>query len=306
MGRGSYTSTDWVSLRSSKGFDKATTTYKEIFTSTCAKSAFDSRYAGIRESRDNEDSPESVPIIIGFDVTASMGYLAQELATSSINLTATLINRWVLSGAQFLTAAIGDVKSDMSPLQVTQFESDIRMIRQLMELHLEGGGGGNGGESYNLLWYFAAGHTSTDCNEKRHKKGFLFTIGDDDCHPDLSVTEIDKAFGDKAEYSMSSIELMNMAEEKYHVCHIHLNNGTTESRNIFRSLRSKFPGHVTELDVRDLHDYLPYLIMCIIKMRLGMDIQDIFSSIDQDMAVKLARPLGFMINDNRSGSSIVF
>ena len=98
MGRGSYTSSDWVSLRSSKGFDKATTTYKEIFTSTCANSAFDCKYAGIRESRDNEDSPVSVPVIIGFDVTASMGYLAQELATSSINLTATLINRWVMSG----------------------------------------------------------------------------------------------------------------------------------------------------------------------------------------------------------------
>ena len=71
---------------------------------------------------------------------------------------------------QFLCAAIGDSKSDKTPLQVTQFESDIRIIRQLTDLYLEGGGGGNYGESYHLLWYFAAYRTAADCFEKRGKK----------------------------------------------------------------------------------------------------------------------------------------
>ena len=278
MGRGSYTASDWTSLRSSKGFNNASTTYKDIFRNQCADSKFDSRYAGIREARDNEDSPMSVPVIIGFDVTASMGYLAQELATSSVNLAITAISRYGISNPQFLTAAIGDIKCDKTPLQVTQFESDIRIIEQLTQLHIEGGGGGNDGESYNLVWYFAAKHTATDCFEKRHGKGFLFTIGDDKCHKDLSIVEIARAFGDEVPYSLSSSEILAMAEEKYHVCHIHINDGSYESRQIMKDLRQSFPSSVTEIYRNDLHEILPYLMLAVVELRHGVAVNDILKS----------------------------
>ena len=307
MGRGSYTATDWTSLRSSKGFNNASTTYKEIFRNQCAESKFDSRYVGIREARDNEDSKVSTPIIIGFDVTASMGYLAQELATSSINLAITAIAKGgPVSNPQYLTAAIGDIKCDKTPLQVTQFESDIRIIEQLTQLHLEGGGGGNDGESYNLVWYFAAKHTAADCFEKRHGKGFLFTIGDDKCHPDLSVVEIARAFNDEVPYSLSSTEILEMAEEKYHVCHIHINDGSYESRQIMKNLRNSFPSRVTEIYRNDLHDILPYLILSVMELRKGSQVNDILNSKPAELSSKLARPLGFMINNNQPGSALLF
>jgi hypothetical protein len=69
---------------------------------------------------------------------------------------------------------------DRAPLQATQFEADIRIARQLEKLWLEKGGGGNACESYTLPWYFAALHTATDCFEKRGKKGYLFTVGDEE------------------------------------------------------------------------------------------------------------------------------
>ena len=56
---------------------------------------------------------------------------------------------------QLLFAAVGDADVDDAPLQVTQFESDIRIAEQLLDLWLEGGGG-DLPEDYELVWYFAA------------------------------------------------------------------------------------------------------------------------------------------------------
>lgn len=305
MGRGSYTAADWASLRSSKRLDDVKDA-SEIFKNNCALTKYDSRNVSIRESRDPEQDSHATPVIIGFDVTASMGYLAKQLAKQTINEVVNAIyNGGILSSPQIMLAAIGDIKSDKTPLQVTQFESDIRIIKQLMELHLEGGGGGNDGESYNLLWYFAANHTVSDCFEKRKKKGYLITIGDDNCHPDLNVVEIGRAFNDQVPYTLSNAELMEMAEKNYNVFHIHLSNGSEQSKRVFRNWRTAFPAHSTELDVNKLI-YLSELITSIIAVSSGKDVNSVLKSIDPNAAVAISRSVGFIINDNRSGGSIIF
>ena len=88
-----------------------------------------------------------------------------------------------------MAMAIGDAECDRAPLQVTQFEADIRLADQLRELWIEGGGGGNRGESYHLPWAFAAMRTSTDCFERRGRKGYLFTIGDEPILPGISAPQ---------------------------------------------------------------------------------------------------------------------
>lgn len=305
MGRGSYTAADWASLRSSKRLDDVKDA-SEIFKNNCALTKYDSRNVSIRESRDPEQDSHATPVIIGFDVTASMGYLAKQLAKQTINEVVNAIyNGGILSSPQIMLAAIGDIKSDKTPLQVTQFESDIRIIKQLMELHLEGGGGGNDGESYNLLWYFAANHTVSDCFEKRKKKGYLITIGDDNCHPDLNVVEIGRAFNDQVPYTLSNSELMEMAEKNYHVFHIHLSNGSEQSKRVFRNWRSVFPTHSTEIDINKI-TYLSELITSIIAVANGKEVNSVLKSIDPNAAVAISRSVGFIINDNRSGGSIIF
>ncbi len=225
MGRGSYTASDWTKLRSSFGNEKKA---EKIFVPKVRNAAPASLSGVFRESRDNEDSPESTPVIIGFDVTSSMGYLAEELALNSLNKAIMYLyeNKPILY-PQVMCCALGDCKSDKEPLQVTQFESDIRIIKQLTELRLEGGGGGNGGESYNLAWYFAANRTRTDCCEKRGRRGYLITIGDDYCHRTLTSSEISRVFGDNAKYDLSNEELIAAAEKKYNVFHICIDPRTT-------------------------------------------------------------------------------
>lgn len=83
MGRGSYQASDWAKLRASRGIT-STSSASSIFTSTKAKDAYLPKFIDVRESRDSEDSPNSTPIILGFDVTGSMGYLAEEIAKNAL------------------------------------------------------------------------------------------------------------------------------------------------------------------------------------------------------------------------------
>jgi len=82
-------------------------------------------------------------------------------------------------------------------------------------------------ESYLLAWYFAANHTKTDAFDKRGKKGFVFTIGDEPCLKQLPLSAVKSIMGDtavgQATYSMEN--LLAAAQAKNHVYHIHVNHG---------------------------------------------------------------------------------
>ena len=160
MGYGSYRASDWTKLKVSKGLREESTA-QEIFRAKGMQDRYNPRYIQMRESCDSADSPCSTPIVIGFDVTGSMGYLAEEIAKNAMHKVVTMIyDKKPVTNPHIMCAAIGDV-CDKAPLQVTQFEADIRIQEQLMELWLEGEGG-DAPESFNLLWYFAAFHTCSD------------------------------------------------------------------------------------------------------------------------------------------------
>ncbi len=95
------------------------------------------------------------------------------------NLFGLLLRKGYVEHPQIMMGAYGDHQTDRVPLQVSQFESDNRIDDALDNLFLEGYGGGNGGESQWLAWYYLAAHTATDAWEKRDKKGYAFFIGDE-------------------------------------------------------------------------------------------------------------------------------
>ena len=301
MGCGSYTASDWIKLRSSFGNEKKPTGIFEEKFSAHAQTSLNRIF---REARDNADSPQSTPVIIGFDVTASMGYLAEELALNSLNKAITyLYDRKPISCPQIMCCAIGDCKSDKYPLQVTQFESDIRIIKQLTELCLEGGGGGNGGESYNLAWYFAAHRTLIDSFEKRMKKGHLITIGDDNCHSSLTCREIKRVFGDSAEYDLSSEELIAFAEKMYNVFHICIDKGTAEDERIFLGWRELLPGRTAIINRKDI-SCLSELIYALISVAEGRTVNEALSNVDQQAAERIAGSLAYI--NIKQGNTISF
>jgi hypothetical protein len=153
----------------------------------------------VRESRDSDEHPRSTAIAVLFDVTGSMGHVPRVLQTKLPDLLGLLQRKGYATDPQVLFGAIGDATCDRVPLQIGQFESDNRMDEDLGRIVLEGGGGGQRTESYELAMYFMARHTSIDCWEKRGRKGYLFLIGDEMPYRAVNPREVNTIIGDRTE-----------------------------------------------------------------------------------------------------------
>jgi hypothetical protein len=138
---------------------------------------------GLRESRDSAEHPDSNAIIISLDVTGSMDRVVRAIHRDLPHLHELLLGHKYVPHPQIMFAAVGDATCDAVPLQVGQFESDNRMDQNLENMIIEGGGGGQKTESYELAMYIAARHTAIDCFDKRGRKGYLFIIGDEMAYP---------------------------------------------------------------------------------------------------------------------------
>ena len=186
-----------------------------------------SKYAlPLRESRDSDEHPESIPVGIFFDVTGSMGYVPRVLQEKLPDLMDVIYDKAGLPDVQVLVGAIGDSTCDRFPLQVGQFESDNRFDEQLREMILEGGGGGQTYESYGLAYRVAAYHTASDSFEKRGKKGYFFTMGDEAPWPTTSPSELAEVFGLTVQEDDSIADLVAKAEEKWNIFHLFAKDGS--------------------------------------------------------------------------------
>ncbi len=149
----------------------------------------------VRESRDSGEHPRSTAIAVLFDVTGSMRAVPRALQAKLPQLLG-LLRKGYAADPQIMFGAIGDATCDRAPLQVGQFESDNRLDDDLGRILLEGGGGGQKTESYELALYFMARHTAADCFQKRGRRGYLFLIGDEMAYPRVKPAEVREVLGD--------------------------------------------------------------------------------------------------------------
>lgn len=208
----------------------------DIFTQNKERRAHESMNpngVAFREARDSEVHPNSLPIILGLDVTGSMGHIPHELIKEGLPKLMGGIIEDGMPDAALLFMGIGDHECDGYPLQVGQFESgDKELDMWLTRTYIESGGGGNAGESYLLAWYFAAFHTKTDAFEKRNQKGLLFTVGDEPNLKTLPASAIKEIMGN-GQQSYSDLELLAEARKKYDIFHISvLHSSRAESAEI--------------------------------------------------------------------------
>lgn len=232
-----------------------------------------------REALDSAMSPHSRGVILAPDLTGSMGrYLLSLIQTQLPTLVKELLKRFSFN-PHILFAGIGDVAvGDEAPLQVTQFESDLRMLEQLEKLWLEKGGGGNRYESYILAWYFAGMFCKMDCYEKRGEKGFLFTFGDEEPTPSLSARELKTVFGERPEIdyrTVSATDCLEMASEKFYPYHIILHGSNFWACDMTKWERL-LEGHVCNLED---YDCLPELVCAIISMYEGKSKSEVLEDI---------------------------
>lgn len=130
------------------------------------------------------------------DVTGTMSSVVDAIHASLKNLYTLLISKRYAQDPQIMFMAIGDSSiaygrmCDEVPLQVGEYESDIRAALQLEQMVIERGGGGQKMESYQNAAYFLAEYTVHDAWVRRQKKGYVFFIGDEMAWPKVEPDEV--------------------------------------------------------------------------------------------------------------------
>lgn len=299
MGGSNWSSSDWASFTSST---RAQST-RQVFSQSNMHADLDPKGVKMRESRDSTANPNSHAVIVASDVTGSMGILAEALVRNGMGvLVEELLKRKPVTDPHIMCMGVGDAYTDYAPLQVTQFEADIRIAQQLKQIWLEGHGGGNGGESYTLAWYFAARHTSIDCFEKRKKKGYLFTVGDENPHKLLTKDQVKSIFGDDIERDLTSAELLTMVSRTYHVFHLMVE----ESGSFNSSVAANWQALLGERALRlSDHTKLAELIVSTIQVNEGWSVADAVKSWSGDTSVVVARGLNSLQTVNKPGTGVV-
>lgn len=169
----------------------------------------------VRECRDSDLMPNITPIIVGMDVTRSRGQDAKAIYERIEPMLGSVFLAGATIDPQIMFAAVGDAKSDRSPLQVGQFESDERMDNDLSKLWLEEGGGGSGEESYELLAYYLARKTTVDAIDVRGQRGFCFITGDEAPYPTVSKAEVKRIIGDEIDEDIPTREIFAELQNRY-------------------------------------------------------------------------------------------
>jgi len=162
--------------------------------------------------------PESIstestaPLVVLCDVTGSMG-----------NWPATIFSKLPyldLEGKEYLGddmeisfAAVGDAHSDEYPIQIRPFKAGTDLESELKELVIEGNGGGQSSESYELtaLYYARNAHMPNA------KRPILIIIGDEGFYETISRAHAKLAHVHTQEKSISTRELFDELMETYSV-----------------------------------------------------------------------------------------
>jgi hypothetical protein len=193
-----------------------------------------SPFAGkvMREARDSDEHPESLPIAVIFDVTGSMHQIPQVLQEKLPKLYGLLLAKGYVEHPQILFGAVGDATCDRVPLQIGQFESDNRADENLANLFLEGGGGGGNHESYETAAYFVARHTTTDAWEKRGQRGYLFLIGDERAYSRVSASVVAALIGDGLQEDVPTKDIFDELRERWDVYYLFAREGSYQPSDV--------------------------------------------------------------------------
>lgn len=183
----------------------------------------------IRECRDSDAHPVTLPVMVMMDTTGSMQEVPKILEASLPKLMGAFLDDKA-SGKKYLgdaypsilVGALDDYDAMYrhdhdGTLQVGQFESGIEIDEDLEKIWLTGNGGGTYHESYELAMFFASRRTSCDHFEKRGKKGYLFLIGDEHAYPKVKGEEVEAVIGVKIQGDILTEDMVKEAQKKWNI-----------------------------------------------------------------------------------------
>jgi hypothetical protein len=292
MGAGRWDSREWAATRSAYT-TSAKPTVDHIYTSREIDDVLDPKRITLRESRDSAVNPNSTALIVALDVTGSMDRVLDVMARDGLGtLVGQMYERRPITDPHVMIMGIGDFECDSAPLQVTQFEAEnAALVGQMEKIYLERGGGGNCYESYAATWLFAATRTAIDCYEKRGKRGYLFTVGDEEPTPRLYADNIRRVMGGEVPGDFDGGDLLRMVQATYHVCHVLVEEGNYAKHNL-RKVRSAWTDLIGQnlIPLAD-HRKLAEVVVSAMQVIEGHDRNEVIKSWKGDASLVVAQSL---------------
>lgn len=291
-----YEKNTGAKIRSGSTFGYSATQARVARESRKAHATLDPKYinsAGlnIRESRDSDEHPNSVPIAVFFDETGSMGSVPRTVQKKLTKLFGLLTGeKNYCTDPQIMVGAYGDADVDVVPLQVSQFESDNRTDDNLNNIFLEGNGGGNSGETVNLAWYYLANHTSTDSWEKRNKKGYAFFIADEIALP-FKKHWVEKFIGESPQGELTNESIVDKMRETWEPFMLVIDNSAAKFQNSIEFYTKLF-GAQNVLVVQDPQSIAETIAMAVGALEGSVDVEtareDLAATGSSELAIRSA------------------
>ncbi|MGC4115615.1 MAG: hypothetical protein QM765_13630 [Myxococcales bacterium] len=135
------------------------------------------------------------PVVYAFDVTGSMGNLPKIIFDKMPLIAGQIMECGYLDDPQVSLAAVGDIVSDVGPIQIADFSVIRKLDDWLERIWLEGNGGGQAKESYEFTMYYYA--RCADLGEP--ELPFFLITGDEGFRETLYKGDLERHFGGKHE-----------------------------------------------------------------------------------------------------------
>lgn len=224
--------------------------------------SLDPRGFKVRECCNSDEHPNTIPVILALDVTGSMGEACSETAAALGTIILDLYKHH--KDIEICVMGIGDLAYDLAPIQMSQFESDIRIAESLDKVYMEHGGGGNSYESYTAAWYMGLKRTKLDCYDKQGRKGIIITMGDEPLNPYLPVSDLNDAINGTEQANIETPALYQEARQKFDIFHIAVDSPRDSFIQWEKDIRNSF-GQIlgTRLKVSSINGLAGTIEACI-------------------------------------------
>lgn len=169
----------------------------------------------------------SSPLIIVVDETGSMGDWPATIF-SKLPYLENEGKEYLGEDFEICFMAVGDAYSDQFPLQARPFAKGLELKDRLKELVIEGNGGGQSSETYELAALYA--------NEKikipKAVKPIMIFIGDEKPYETISPDHAEQLMGIKLEKTLTTAAVFKKLCEKFSVYLVRKSYGTSDGNNM--------------------------------------------------------------------------
>jgi hypothetical protein len=162
---------------------------------------------------ENVKTDSTAPLIIVIDETGSMGDWPATMF-SKLPYLEHETKEYLGDDAEICFMAIGDAYcNEKYPLQVRPFAKGVNLKDRLKELVIEGGGGGQTTESYELAALFAA----EKIEAPKAIKPVIIFVGDEQPYDTISGDQAERLLGIKLEKTLTTQAVFEKLKQKYAV-----------------------------------------------------------------------------------------